>query len=341
MNLPRGYAKKHVFTPEEVRLFTEYQAGPNFRRGVRLSSCWTPELKKRYKTWSRIRTSAAYRNTPKGKYIDYQYRAKKWSIKFELSLESFKMLIESDCWYCGAIVADSFNGVDRVNNDKEIGYVEENVVSSCWRCNSFKGMVPDHIFRRYFELRWIRVEFPPCLEMRHVQEQLQRRWPTKFSVSSKCNMTYRKRERRYIFTDEEEVEFEEVHNRPRPHGTTLPSHWSENTRKRYNVWRARNHNNSARIRYRSYKTRAKRKGIPFDMDFALFERLISCCCFYCDSAPDPFNGVDRVNNDNDVGYVPINVIASCENCNKQKNKIPNYIFQRWFEFFCSGTPVQA
>ena len=69
---------------------------------------------------------------------------------FELTKEEFKILTSSDCYYCGQnpnqlhnTNKNKFNGnyihngVDRVDNSK--GYIINNCVACCWKCNKMKG----------------------------------------------------------------------------------------------------------------------------------------------------------------------------------------------------------
>jgi hypothetical protein len=83
-------------------------------------------------------------------FSQYKSRAKKFNRIFELSLQEFKVLTSSNCFYCGsppeqyqAAVQQEhhtpykYNGVDRLDNDK--GYTKENSVPCCRYCNSAKS----------------------------------------------------------------------------------------------------------------------------------------------------------------------------------------------------------
>lgn len=78
---------------------------------------------------------------------NYQTRAKKYNIYFDLTKEQFRKLTSSNCFYCGAKPSQIshqpnqngfyiYNGVDRVNNDN--GYTFDNCVSCCKNCNYMK-----------------------------------------------------------------------------------------------------------------------------------------------------------------------------------------------------------
>lgn len=80
----------------------------------------------------------------------YKLGAKNRGHKFELSKEDFKSIVVSDCFYCGDKPSQemknngksnffgnfTYNGIDRVNNKN--GYVLNNVVPCCFRCNQAK-----------------------------------------------------------------------------------------------------------------------------------------------------------------------------------------------------------
>jgi len=65
-------------------------------------------------------------------------------------------------------------------------------------------------------------------------------------------------------------------------------------------------------RYRSYKSRSKRKGREFVLTQEEFINLISDACFYCGIKRKRM-GVDRLVNS--IGYNLDNCITACSNCN--------------------------
>jgi hypothetical protein len=82
----------------------------------------------------------------------YRKNAELRSLEFSLTMEQFTELTQQDCFYCGAKPDKSvrgrgfdgnytYNGVDRVDNS--IGYVLENCVSCCERCNRAKGTMSE------------------------------------------------------------------------------------------------------------------------------------------------------------------------------------------------------
>jgi len=78
----------------------------------------------------------------------YKRQAKQREYEFNLTKEHFKMLVTSDCYYCGTPPAQvvqsrygrnggvTYNGVDRQNNAQ--GYTADNVVPCCGMCNRAK-----------------------------------------------------------------------------------------------------------------------------------------------------------------------------------------------------------
>jgi 5-methylcytosine-specific restriction endonuclease McrA len=82
------------------------------------------------------------------KYLSYRNRAKYKRIEFELSKEEFKSIILQKCFYCGSekdmhhtkrSTNGLFfsNGIDRV--DSNLGYVLNNCVACCKKCNVMKN----------------------------------------------------------------------------------------------------------------------------------------------------------------------------------------------------------
>jgi 5-methylcytosine-specific restriction endonuclease McrA len=78
-----------------------------------------------------------------------KFGAKKKGLKFDLTRDEVNELVSGNCYYCGVGPSNKhrtssmekmvflYNGVDRQNN--LLGYVKDNVVSCCWRCNCAKG----------------------------------------------------------------------------------------------------------------------------------------------------------------------------------------------------------
>jgi len=77
-----------------------------------------------------------------------------------------------------------------------------------------------------------------------------------------------------------------------------------------------------------YRSAATRRGYSWELDRKQFKKLTSSNCYYCGRPPEQvisrndyygdyvYNGVDR--KDNDIGYLPENVVPCCGDCNRFK-----------------------
>ena len=79
--------------------------------------------------------------------------------------------------------------------------------------------------------------------------------------------------------------------------------------------------------WKSYRSKATKRGLDFTLNRVQVTDFVTDNCFYCGAAPDPFNGMDRV--DNDKGYVDGNVVTSCRMCNVAKNSHSRDEFESW------------
>lgn len=113
--------------------------GVSLRKGHTIScGCWQRES--RYLPFEEASKNALYKR--------YKDNAKNRNILFELSKEEFLKLAKENCFYCGKKPSNIFknihnngnyiyNGIDRINSFD--GYVKDNVVSCCSRCNHAKS----------------------------------------------------------------------------------------------------------------------------------------------------------------------------------------------------------
>jgi len=69
-----------------------------------------------------------------------------------------------------------------------------------------------------------------------------------------------------------------------------------------------------------YKTRSKHRGLDYDLTNKQFRKLCLAPCEYCGgySNKERINGIDRI--DNNMGYIPRNVVSCCKWCNVAKGK---------------------
>lgn len=77
-----------------------------------------------------------------------------------------------------------------------------------------------------------------------------------------------------------------------------------------------------------YQRNAKFRKISFDLTFQEFRKICSMSCHYCGAPPEKrpakrgrssimASGIDRI--DNNLGYVPSNIVPCCTWCNRAKN----------------------
>lgn len=79
-----------------------------------------------------------WRKTPTGLFHSYRKNARYGNVKFDLFQEIFQHCLEQPCYYCGSIpTKDKPHGLDKIDPKK--GYVVDNIVVCCWKCNSMKG----------------------------------------------------------------------------------------------------------------------------------------------------------------------------------------------------------
>ena len=76
--------------------------------------------------------------------------AKKRNIELNITQVQFEKLVKKDCVYCGQTPIDGKNGIDR--KDNSIGYLIDNAVPCCFKCNQMKGKLKvdafiEHIFK--------------------------------------------------------------------------------------------------------------------------------------------------------------------------------------------------
>jgi hypothetical protein len=99
-------------------------------------------------------------------YASYKQGAKVRNLVFSLSKEKFLEIITQNCFYCGIEPSNVqksrsnngdfiYNGIDRVDSNK--GYIENNIVPCCWKCNKAKNkMNIDKFYESVEELyEWI------------------------------------------------------------------------------------------------------------------------------------------------------------------------------------------
>lgn len=116
------YAKYHSMSEDQKAEYVKKKSEQNIRRFK-----YNKEASEKRK---------AYGKSDRGLYTAYRADADRRgrNYVFELTFEQFQKLINSSCKYCGK---ENCRGIDRVNN--EVGYVIDNCVSCCHRCNEMKN----------------------------------------------------------------------------------------------------------------------------------------------------------------------------------------------------------
>lgn len=105
---------------------------------VYCNNCQEKQAENDLKREERVRNykEEHFRNV-EGFYSTYIREAKERGLgDFELDFDVFSTLVKDHCYYCKSIVEGEINGIDRVNNDR--GYMKDNCVSCCWKCNRMK-----------------------------------------------------------------------------------------------------------------------------------------------------------------------------------------------------------
>lgn len=140
----------NVCTVRSGALDPDWQLGN--RRGTGSCGC----LRKRPNRPCHVRN----RKHPTHSHLLAQYLdgAKTRGHEWKLDADTFTKLVTGNCHYCGSPPTErkaptytyAGNGIDRINPDR--GYVWDNVVSCCTRCNFAKGSM------RYDEfIAWVRI----------------------------------------------------------------------------------------------------------------------------------------------------------------------------------------
>jgi len=97
------------------------------------------------------------------------------------------------------------------------------------------------------------------------------------------------------------------------------------------VIKKKSNENLKRYKFRKYKSGALIRGYSFDLTFDYFVNLISSNCHYCLIKPNPFNGIDRI--DNSIGYTIKNSTPCCSLCNMAKGTMSYERFMGYIQRF--------
>ena len=107
-------------------------------QGPRCINCYRKEINP-----SSLEKIKAYRkrvgSTISDRFNKGKVEAKIRKIAWNITKEDYAELNSKPCFYCGGPLPKVGVGLDRISNDKLIGYSRENVVPCCGTCNSIRG----------------------------------------------------------------------------------------------------------------------------------------------------------------------------------------------------------
>jgi hypothetical protein len=98
---------------------------------------WQHENKVRRKVQNKIIRDKAVRSL-NGRYNSLKRAAKAQNFPLDITKEQHGILLSKRCYYCSGPLGVTGSGLDRVNNDPNIGYILSNVVPCCPNCNRLK-----------------------------------------------------------------------------------------------------------------------------------------------------------------------------------------------------------
>ena len=102
-------------------------------------------IKTKKSIYGKIHKKARYEKNlnPESRFNRALVNSKSRGIVWGLKKEEYLNLIKNNCSYCdnnlGSVQSSTGIGLDRINNDKNIGYVVSNVVPCCSICNKIKN----------------------------------------------------------------------------------------------------------------------------------------------------------------------------------------------------------
>lgn len=95
--------------------------------------------------------------------------------------------------------------------------------------------------------------------------------------------------------------------------------------------RSSKHRKKFKLKYTllDYKNNAKKRNREFTLIEEETVKLLTSDCHYCGQAPEPLNGIDRM--DNKIGYTLDNCITACRDCNYRKGQMSYDDFNTWLD----------
>lgn len=96
-----------------------------------------------------------------GRYATLRSVSKRRGLPMFLSKEQHRVLLEKPCHYCGSsLLTETGMGLDRISNEKTIGYTLGNVLPCCGTCNKIRGahLTVDEMVFLMYQLRLYRAQ---------------------------------------------------------------------------------------------------------------------------------------------------------------------------------------
>lgn len=73
-------------------------------------------------------------------------------------------------------------------------------------------------------------------------------------------------------------------------------------------------------RWMRSKCNARKRNKTWTIELELFTKLIEMPCYYCKNSVENETGSSLDRKDNDLGYLPDNVVTCCKKCNRIRSK---------------------
>lgn len=73
------------------------------------------------------------------RYVNSKTYARRAKIPLYITEQEYGILMSGSCYYCDEPLSSRGIQLDRINNDKSIGYIKDNVLPCCTRCNRMRG----------------------------------------------------------------------------------------------------------------------------------------------------------------------------------------------------------
>lgn len=308
-------------------------------------------------------------------FYNYNKNAKHKNREFDLSLEDFKKLTSSNCYYCNSIPSQImkikevkstwghyfYNGIDRIDN--EIGYTKTNVVSCCKFCNYGKWNYHSDEFKKYIIniYRNALINTIPFLNNKYILPNTTKRFSVPYNYNEQEKILDK-------FQYKTSLNLEGIIN-----GWKVINYFG--TVKRKNFWEIECVNCGARVfrghefaksycRYCTlfpkgqtglnklfghHKLCSKQRNLEFNLTLDEFEKITSSNCYYCNSTPSQVCkhenkittwGHYKYNGidrmDNNVGYLLGNTVPCCKICNRAKTDFSFDEFKSYILNICKN-----